>query len=80
MVLDRRFRQIPAPDRTAPIPWRAKKKATTSKSALTARKKYTEYCAVTIPPNGILMVDHERNRNVATKIPGKGHIKAITRK
>jgi hypothetical protein len=45
-----------------PAAKRAKKKATTSESALTARKKHTQYCAVTIPPNGMLMVDHERNR------------------
>ena len=53
--------------------WRAKKKATTSESALTARKKYTQYCAVTNPPKLKLnlMVYHERNPENATRISGK---------
>jgi hypothetical protein len=31
--------------------WRANRKAIASESPLTARKKYTQYCAVTCPPD-----------------------------
>src|SRR5271166_2402929 len=41
---------------------RAKEKAATSESALTARKKYTQYCAVTNPPKlKVLAVYYKRS-------------------
>jgi hypothetical protein len=56
-------------------------KAGTSDSPQMARKKHTQYCAVTIPPNGKFDVDHERNpENAASILRKKGHPKAITRK
>jgi hypothetical protein len=54
------------------------KKATTSESALTARKKYTEYCAVTFPPKQMFVSEsrtapeHTTSQNCGEK-PREGY-------
>src|ERR1035438_6525961 len=54
------------------------KKATTSASALTARKKYTEYCAVTFPPKQMFVSEsrtapeHTTSQNCGEK-PREGY-------
>jgi len=55
-------------------------KAATSENALAARRKYTQYCAVTILQAEVLVVYHEHSGKNATKISReKGLPKVITR-
>ena len=72
------LQKYPAPVLRTPIPWRAKKKATTSESALTARKKYTQYCAVTIPPNGKSVVEITNGSGKRDVISGKRVIRRLS--